>query len=315
MIQESFSFLSADKKTNIHAVAWRGNDAPPVAVLQIAHGMHEYIGRYREFAEFLVGRGFLVVGHDHLGHGESVTSPAEYGFFAERHPGSVLIRDMHRLRTIMQRQNRGVPYFMLGHSMGSYLLRRYITHYAKGLAGAVIVGTGSMPDMTMKAGMRLCAFLGKAFGWHYKSPLVKKLSFLGPYRRYDTTGKVLEKNWLTGDLKLAKAYYRDPKCRFDFTVNGYYGLMETVYYDNQKKYMEQIEKDLPLFFVSGDKDPVGDLGEGVKRAYRRYQAAGLLDLTLKLYKGDRHEVLNERNRRDVYEDIATWLCEIIKNIA
>lgn len=315
MIQENFEFLSADGKTKIHAVKWTNDQKEYSAILQITHGMQEYIERYREFAEFLTQRGFLVVGHDHLGHGESVSSPDEYGFFTEKNPSNTLIRDMHTLWMLVQKENRGMPYFMLGHSMGSYLLRKYLTLNSSRICGAVIVGTGCMPDVSMKLGMQICRRLGKTRGWHYRSPLVKKLSFMGPYRKYDVKGRKTEKNWLTKDIQIAEKYYKDPKCRFDFTVNGYYGLMETVYYDNQPKNTAKIRKTLPILLISGDKDPVGDMGKGVKKVYRQYQDAGLSDVTMRLYENDRHELLNEMDRSDVYEEIYTWLNEKIKNAA
>ena len=313
MRQENFEFLSADKTTKVHAVKWLPDTKEYTAVLQITHGMQEYIERYAEFAEFLAGKGVLVVGHDHLGHGDTAKNPEDYGFFAEERPSDTLIRDMHTLRRLVQKENRDKPYFMLGHSMGSYLLRKYITRYADGLSGAIIVGTGSMPDGLMKLGMNICSFLGKWHGWHYRSRFVKSLSFMGPYRKYDVTGKKLEDNWLTRDLAIAGKFYQDPKCRFDFTVNGYYGLMEAVYYDNQPKYIARIPKTLPLLLVSGDKDPVGDMGKGVKKVYRQYKEAGISDVKLKLYADGRHEILNETDRKMVFEEIYRWLSNRIMN--
>lgn len=312
MIQKEFRYLSADKKTKIYAVRWMPNRGEYKAVLQITHGMQEHIGRYREFAEFLTKKGFFVVGHDHLGHGESVSSPSEYGFFTEKKPSDTLIKDMHTLRTLIQRETEHVPYFMLGHSMGSYMLRKYITIYPKALSGVIIMGTGSMPGLPMKMGMNLCRFLGKVRGWHYRSPLVKKLSYMGPYRQYDTTGKNIENNWLTKDLELAGKFFLDPKSQYDFTVNGYYGLMEAVYYDGQMKHIRKIPSSLPLFLVSGEKDPVGNMGKGVKKAYGQYQAAGISDVSMKLFKNDRHEILNETDKKEVYLEIYKWMKQHLK---
>lgn len=309
MVQKNFKFLSADGKTKIHAVKWMPDSGEYTAVLQITHGMQEYIERYKEFAGFLTEKGIMVVGHDHLGHGLSVRGPEEYGYFSEKNPSNTLIKDMHTLRKGIQKENPDVPYFMLGHSMGSYMLRKYITLYHENLRGVIIVGTGSMPDAMMKLGMKICSFLGKRRGWHYKSSLVKKMSFMGAYQKYDLTGQKIDNNWLTKDTEIAKKYYQDPKCRFDFTVNGYYGLMEAVYYDNQPQNIAKIPKDLPLFLISGDKDPVGDMGKGVKKAFHQYEAAGLLHVSLKFYENDRHELLNETDRRTVYEDIFTWMSE------
>ncbi|MCI9378308.1 MAG: alpha/beta hydrolase [Eubacterium sp.] len=307
MRQEDFYFLSSDQKTKLHAIKWMPDEKGYHAILQITHGMQEYIGRYREFAEYFVKKGFLVVGHDCLGHGDSVQDVDEYGFFSEKHPSGTLIRDMHTFRMLVQKENKGKPYFMLGHSMGSYMLRKYITRYSKGLSGAVIVGTGCMPDRLMRVGMGTCRALAKRYGWHYRSRFVKALSFMGPYRQYDVTGQAIEKNWLTKDLRIARAFYKDPKCCFDFTVNGYYGLMEAVYYDNQVKNVLKVSKDLPILIVSGDKDPVGDMGKGTIKVYRQYKKAGITDLSLKLYAGDRHEILNETDRKAVYSDIYKWV--------
>lgn len=307
MIQENFSFLSKNGKTKIHAVRWMPDNKEWSAILQITHGMQEYIERYTEFAEFMTNQGFLVVGHDHLGHGESVLSPQDYGFFTENNPSDTLVEDMHTLRTIIQKENPSIPYFMLGHSMGSYMLRKYITLHNGNLRGIIIVGTGSMPDFTMKLGMKICSFLAGIKGWHYVSKFVKKLSFMGPYKQFDVTGKDIARNWLTRDLEIAERYYHDPKSQFSFTVNGYYGLMEAVLYDNQPENIAKIPKKLPIFLVSGEKDPVGDLGKGVKKVYEQYEAAGLGDITWKLYPEGRHEILNEINRNEVYEEIFSWI--------
>lgn len=303
----SFGFLSKDGKTKIHAVKWIPGDGSYRAVLQISHGMIEYIGRYRPFAEYLNQRGFLVVGHDHLGHGASVTSKAEWGFFTEKHPSDTLIADMHTLRTKIQKENQGIPYFMMAHSMGSYMLRKYLCLHGEGLAGAVIMGTGCMPDRTMRLGMGICKLIASLRGWHYRSRFVQSLSFNKYYRKYDVYGKDYENSWLSKNAEDVKAYYHDPRCTFRFTVNGYYGLMEAVYFDNQPENISKTPKDLPLFFVSGADDPVGDCGAGVKKVYSLYQSAGFSDITYKLYENDRHEILNEPDRDMIYADIADWL--------
>lgn len=307
MILEEFTFLSKDGKTQIHGVKFIPDDRKWDKVVQITHGMQEYILRYKDFAKYLTKKSCLVVGHDHLGHGDSVTSEAEMGFFCESFPSDVLVEDMDALRKMIQEENQKIPYFMLGHSMGSYMLRKYITLHGENLAGVMLVGTGSMSDGVMKFGMAVCRTLAAVFGWHFRSHFVRKLSLLGPYRQFDSDGKILEKNWLTKDLDIAEKYFKDEKCVFLFTVNGYYGLMEAVYYDNQPENIAKIPKDLPIFLASGDMDPVGDLGAGVKKVYRQYKKAGITDLTWKLYKDDRHEILNEVDRKTVYRNLYSWM--------
>lgn len=305
--EERFSFPSADGKTTIDAVKWIPENGNYHAILQITHGMVEYIDRYKHFAEYLNENGYLVVGHSHLGHGASVTSKEEWGYFAKEDSPNVLIKDMHTLRTMIQDENPGVPYFMLGHSMGSYLLRRYLTVYNDNLRGAIIMGTGYVPDNMSKLGKGLCAFLAKIFGWHHRSKFVHDLTFGGPYKQFDMDGTVPENNWLCKDVEVVKHYYGEPRCRFMFTLNGYHMLMDTVHYDNQMENIKKTPVKLPIFIVSGQDDPVGDMGEGVKKVYYMYDEAGMKDITYKLYEGDRHEILNELDKDVVFADILSWM--------
>lgn len=304
--EEQLCFLSKNGKTMIHGVKWVPETGEYRAILQITHGMVEYIERYRPFAEYLAERGFLVVGHDHLGHGESVNSEEEWGYFGEN-PSDTLVEDMHQLRTMIQKENPGVPYFMLAHSMGSYMLRKYLCIHNDNLAGAVIMGTGCVADGTMKLGMWLCKVMAAFRGWNYRSKFIRALSYGKSYRKFDSYGKDFSKSWLTKDVECVKKYFADPKCSFSFTVNAYYGLMEAVHFDNQMDNVKKMPKDLPLFLVSGDQDPVGDLGEGVKKVYHMYKEAGIEDLTYKLYENDRHEILNETDKEQVFSDIYAWM--------
>jgi ferredoxin-type protein NapH len=162
--EEQMTYLSANGTTKIHAVKWMPEDGKYKAILQITHGMIEYIERYHEFAEYLTERGFMVVGHDHLGHGASVKDETEWGYFAEN-PSDTLVADMHRLRMAVQGENPGVPYFMMGHSMGSYMLRKYLCLHGENLSGAIIMGTGCVPDGTTKFGMTLCRVMARFRGW------------------------------------------------------------------------------------------------------------------------------------------------------
>ena len=306
MIREDFHFLSKDAKTKIHGVRWMPEDGAVHGVIQLVHGMQEYIGRYEELAEFLTGQGFLVVGHDHLGHGQSVRDSQHLGYFCKPRPSDVLVADIHQVTAITKRVYPGLPYFIFGHSMGSYLLRKYLTIYSNDVDGAIICGTGSVPDAACYAGTAACAFIAMFRGWHYRSSFVKKAAFGKPYAKFCMDGSVPENSWLCRDTERVKKYYSDPLCTVDFTLNGFYGLFSTVSYDNQEKYVKQVRTDLPIFIISGSEDPVGDAGIGVKRVYRQYKKAGLKDVTMKLYEGDRHELVNEPDRENVYADIWEW---------
>ena len=306
MLKKEFYFPSSDGQTQIHVIQWFP-EAGVKAVLQISHGMVEYIDSYDEFARYLAERGFCVVGHDHLGHGKSVQSQEYLGYFHEEKGNQYVISDIHRLRKMTEKEYPGVPYFMMGHSMGSYMLRKYLCIHPEGVAGAVIMGTGAMPDSTMKFGLFLCRTIALFRGWHYRSRLMQSLSYSKPYKRYDLYGKDYANSWLSKNVENVKAYYADPRCTFLFTVNGYKGLMEAVLFDNQMENIKKVPKNLPLFFVSGADDPVGDLGEGVKKVYGMYKDAGVSDITYRLYEDDRHEILNETDRDQVMADIAAWL--------
>ena len=188
-----------------------------------------------------------------------------------------MIADIHKVRKITQRENPGLPYFILGHSMGSYLLRKYITRYGEGLSGAIIVGTGSVPDVVLKTGMRTAECIALLKGWRHRSRLMEKLVFSGSFRKFSMGSEDPENNWLTKDVSRIEKYYGEPRCSFHFTLNGFYNVMKVVSFDNQMKYMNRIPKDLPIVLLSGENDPVGDLGRGVKRVEKQLRKAGIQD--------------------------------------
>ena len=302
-----FTFISKDGKTPVHAVRWIPASGKCRAVLQITHGMTEFIERYGAFAEYLTEHDFLVVGHDHIGHGQSVLTQEDWGYFAPGNAARILLQDMHQLRLKTRKEYRGVPYFMLGHSMGSFLLRRYIASRGEGLSGAVIMGTGYTDPGVSRMGMRLADTLAKLYGWHHRSSLLTKIAF-GTSKRFDMTGEHPENSWLTRDAELAAWYYRQPACTYVFTLNGYRTLFDTVRFTCLQKNVNSIPKDLPVLIVSGADDMVGDYGKGVAKVLEMFRKAGIEDLKEILYDGGRHEILNELNREEVYADLLEWMC-------
>ncbi len=307
MVTNNFTFLSNDGKNAVHAVKWMPDSGEYKAILQITHGMVEYIERYAPFAEFLTGKGYMVVGHDHIGHGQSVASQEDWGYFAEGTPSDTVVADMHKLRTLIQEENPEMPYFMLGHSMGSFMLRKYLSLHNDNLRGAIIMGTGFIPEKMTNLALGITKFIGKLRGTHHRSKLISGLAFGADYKEFDMNGEHPENSWLTKDVDIVRQYYQTPACTFMFTVNGYQGLFEAVNFSCNLENAKLIPKKLPLFIVSGDRDPVGGLGKGVKDAYYLYQEAGILDLTYKLYENDRHEILNETDRQLVFEDLLAWM--------
>ncbi len=307
MVTTNFTFLSNDGKTAVHAVKWTPESGEYKAILQITHGMVEFIERYAPFAEFLTENGYMVVGHDHIGHGQSVASQEDWGYFCEGNPSDVLVADMHKLRTLTQEENPDVPYFMLGHSMGSFMLRKYLAIHNENLRGAVIMGTGFIPGNMTDLAMKLTSIVTKLRGSRHRSKLIQSLAFGADYKGFDMTGEKPEDSWLTKDVEIVKQYYNEPRCTYMFTVNGYKGLFEAVNFSCNPENAALIPKKLPLFIVSGDKDPVGGLGKGVMVVYEMYKDMGIQDLTYKLYENDRHEILNELDKKVVFDDILAWM--------
>ncbi len=303
-MKQEFYYPSGDGQTKIHGIVWRP-EMDVKAVLQICHGMVEYIDRYNDFAQYLAERGVCVVGHDHLGHGKSVQSEEHLGFFHESHGNKYVITDIHRLRRMTEKDYAGVPYFMMGHSMGSFLLRQYLTMRAEGLAGAIIMGTGYMPHGLLAAGQMVCRTIAAVKGWQYRSEFMNQLGMGGYNKQFEPSEST--KDWITSDEEMRKKYEADPLCSFTFTVNGYYQMFEGMKVLTKKNAMDKIPGSLPVLFVSGAEDPVGSNGEGVARVFRKYERAGIQDVKMKLYPQSRHEILNESNREQVYEDLYQWM--------
>ncbi len=304
MKKSHFTYPSKDNRTQIHAIAWEP-EGDPVGTLQISHGMVEYIDRYDDFATYLAGHGYYVVGNDHLGHGESVETDERHGYFAEDNGNECVIGDIQTLRKMTQEKFPDVPYFMLGHSMGSFLVRQYIESYGKGLAGAILMGTGTQSDTILRMGMRMCRRSARRHGWDYRDARIDRRAF-GSYNKQFEPART-HSDWLTKDEAVIDSYDGDPWCGFMFTVNGYYHMFQGMREAQDPERIAQIPKDLPLFLVSGADDPVGDNGKGVTKAYESYREAGITDVSIKLYEGDRHEILNELDRDKVYADLLAWM--------
>lgn len=308
---KTYSFSSKDdKETRIHGVHYLPEEEPK-AVLMVAHGMREYIERYAPLAEYLSKKGVAVMGHDHIGHGESVSSAKERGIFHSGHAGQVMVDDIFTDYRYMKDLYPNIPCFLLGHSMGSYLLRWMLSEKAdalSGLTGAIIMGTGQPSAVTVAAGKSLLRAAALIHGWDYRSVEIERImtaQIAG--NRFDRSGNRPEDSWLTKDVDIVTGYETDEKCTYLFSLNGYMALMDAAEYDMQKENVRKTRKSLPLLFISGEDDPVGNYGKGVKEAAKMYKRAGVEHVALRLYKNDRHEILNETDRVQVYKDIYRWM--------
>ena len=304
MVKREFTFPSADGKTAIHAVEWLPEGAPR-AVLQIAHGVSEYVLRYEDFAGYLTERGFAVVGNDHLGHGLSVSDGAPRLYFGPKGSWNWVVEDMEQLRKLTHRHFPNLPYFLLGHSMGSFLTRTYLIRYPGTVDAAIIMGTGHQSPAIVAGGRAIAKAAGKRHGFKAHSPRVEALAF-GAYNKAFAPNRT-EVDWLSASDNNVDAYIADPLCGQKASIGLFYEMLGGIRFISTPKNIASMNRNTPILFISGDKDPVGEMGKGVKRAYEAFRRAGVRDVELKLYKGLRHEILNEDCRAVVYNDLWSWI--------
>ncbi|HOT21795.1 MAG TPA: alpha/beta hydrolase [Sedimentibacter sp.] len=233
VIKKDFYYDSADKKSKIHAVKWVP-DAEIRGVLQIAHGMLEHIDRYDCFARYMAENGILTAGNDHLGHGDSVLVEEDRGFFGEGDGNKLVTKDMRKLREILKEEYEGLPYFILGHSMGSFLVRQYISIY-NDLNGALLVGTAYQPYLSVKAGLIISKLMAVFKGWRYRSKFINKLT-IGGNNKYFEPAKT-KSDWLSRDEEAVDAYVKDRKIDFIFTLNAFYYMFKGMLYLYSKEYI------------------------------------------------------------------------------
>ena len=308
MKKTSFTFGSTDHLTTIHGLIWRP-DGEAKAVLLIAHGMAEHIARYDEFARFLTGHGIAVMGHDHLGHGASVRSEKEYGFFAEKEGDRILLQDMRKVHLLAEGLFPNLPVFYLGHSMGSFFVRRYMALYGSSLAGVIISGTGSITLKQASFVYKLTGSLIKAKGLHGHDSLVDMLvigQYVVQYGNRKRPG-----SWLSRNQENVSEYFADPRCGFTFTLGAYHDFMHLLKDLAREKGFDTIPRDLPVLMISGMEDPLGGYTKDVLKVYNRFVDLGMEDMNIMLYPDDRHEILNETDRDVVYGDVLSWLTEKI----
>ncbi len=300
---EYLSHPSTDGKTALSAYCITPS-APPRAMVQIAHGMCEYFERYVPFAEYLASLGFLVFGHDHLGHGRTAKSPEDRGFTAEGGGANYLVEDVHELSLAMKKKHPELPLVIFGHSMGSFIVREVTARYGEDYTAAIYCGTGG-PETPAGLGMLLAKFLMIVQGERHRSPLLKRISFMGYNKRF---GKECDANaWLTRDEAVLARYRSDALCSFVFTLRGYHDLFTLVREVSKKEWAARLPQSLPILVVSGEEDPVGGYGKGVRAVGERLQKAGLSDLSVVLYPEMRHEILNELDKETVWKELAQWI--------
>ncbi|MBM6755235.1 alpha/beta fold hydrolase [Collinsella tanakaei] len=308
----ALSYPSADGASTVRAWLWEPDErelngrSRPRALVQIVHGMSEHAGRYLPFVEFLCAQGFAVCAHDHVGHGRTAAGANDLGHMPLRDGEDVLVNDVQALRMqAIGRLGIKMPYVLFGHSMGSFIARVYLTRYAFGVRAAIICGTGQQPLIMTGAGRFLCCVMARLHGERRHSKLAHALG-AGAFARSVKDART-DADWISTDADVVDAYLADPLSGQMFTV-GAYGTLAQLATDAQRRRLAaRIPHGLPMLFVAGADDPVGEYGRGVHRAVEEYRAAGVETVDEIIYPGARHEILNEPIAADVQRDILNWL--------
>ena len=300
---EPLRYPSADKQHTIAGYLYTAPGAAPRAVIQISHGMCEYIGRYQALIDFFTARGFVVAGNDHLGHGASAAG-GEYGHFADKNGYRCLLADLKTMNAALRQRYPGLPLVLYGHSMGSFFARWYAELWPDTIDGLILSGTAG-PSPRNRLGLLLAGAVAAVAGQHYHSNLIVKAQ-TGAYCKR-IPGASSPNAWVSRDPAVVRAYDADPQCQFTFTAAAYRDMLTALTHVSSRKWAEAMPQSLPVLLVAGTDDPVGDYGDGVREVYAMLGDAGVRDLTCNIYEGGRHEMHNEQNRAEVFADELAWL--------
>lgn len=295
-------------KGKVHISRWEPA-GQPIGVLQIIHGISEYAERYDMFARFMAERGFLVVAEDHMGHGKSISSEAARGYF---HGGwFTAVGDAYQLLLETKREFPGIPYVLFGHSMGSFMARTILAKYPdSGIDACVICGTGWQPESVLAAGQQICKAVCKMRGEENPSKFLHKLIFGAYNRRVERPRTPYD--WLNRLNSEVDVYMKDPLCGFVPSAGLTRDMLTGISYIQKRENLRKMKKSLPVLFVSGGDDPVGDFGAGVRKTADAFRNAGMENVSVRIYPLCRHEILNELNKAEIFDDIWEWIVKAIR---
>ncbi|MBS4197807.1 alpha/beta hydrolase [Lederbergia citri] len=302
-MKSSIKWIKMDDGVEIHVKKWVEPDAQPVAILQLAHGMAEHIDRYNGFAEHLVQNGIFVYGNDHRGHGETGEKAGTVGFFADENGFDRVVDDLYGINQSIHHEYPDIPIFLMGHSMGSFLVRRFIQKYSSSVEGVILSGTAGSPGIAGKLGKLIAKWESRLKGPKAPSPFLDRLSFGSFNKSIQNPNTTFD--WLSRDSNEVEKYINDPHCGFVCSSGFFYDLFDGLEKIHDSKLNQSIRKDLPILFFSGDKDPVG--GSKVVEVIKQYREMGLLNIDSTFLKDGRHEMLNETNKYEVYQLVLKWI--------
>lgn len=280
-------------------------EKPAKAVVQISHGMAEHIGRYDSFARYLTDQGIEVYGHSHRGHGKTAKLPEDLGYLAPDRGWDLLVDDLVEVTHMIREEMPNIPLILMGHSMGSFAARNALRRQAQLYHGAIIVGSGWQSPISIRMGKCVSKLVKTVSGERTRSKLMDTLLFNNYNEGVQDSRTPFD--WLSRDNEMVKTYIDDPYCGFLCTSSFYNDLLTGVSRVMKTRGLEHIPREMPILITSGDMDPVGQNGKGVKKLVEVYKNSGLTNVEMKLYPEGRHEILNEMNRMVVYEDITNWI--------
>lgn len=301
---EKYNFKNKENSTIVY-YKW-GSHEKPKAIIQLVHGMSEWVGRYDYFANKLVEEGYLVYGNDHYGHGESSENNEKLGYLTGENRFYTMVEDIKALNDIIKNENKDIPVILFGHSMGSFLSQRYLEEYGESIDGLILSGSNGKPKYFTKMGLLVCKLEMIFKGKGNRSKLMDKLSF------GDFNSSIKNPNtnfdWLSRDSKEVEKYIEEDYCGFIYPTEFYYDLIKGIWDIHKEENLNKIKKlDIPIYIFAGDKDPVGYFGKGIINLYQTYKTIGVKDLNYKLFEDGRHEMLNEINKDDVINEVIIWL--------
>jgi len=309
VVREEFYVDSADHIHMIHGFRWFDPEKKWKGILQLVHGMLEYIERHQEFAEYMAEAGYFVIGHDHLGHGESVADDSELGYVG-RNGDLLWLKDIEQIRRMAVSYGPKLPYLILGHSMGSFLVRRYLIYNGNRVDGAVIMGTGHQPRPMVKLGLLAVGANKLRVGERGRSRMLNQMTCSGFAKLYPDNANT--GSWMSRDPEVLIHTLQDKKMHFSFTVNGFEALFKTIEEVTNLRRAARMPRALPLLVVSGGADPVGENGKGVRRFERMLRKIGMKRVTCILYPDNRHELINDLDKELVFRDICRWCGRVVQ---
>lgn len=301
---KEISFPSKDGMHTIYGEIYVPTKKEPKGIIQLAHGMIDYVGRYAGLADYLAENGYIFAGHNHLGHGKSAGKSEDFGFFAEKDGVELVIGDMFTMNRLLRERYPSLPLVVMGHSMGSFITRLYAVKYPNSMNAVIIHGTGG-PNPLLGIGKALASVIKSIRGPRHRSSLIDSLAF-GSYN--SKFPKSEGKNaWLTRDVKSVEGRSEDSYTNFKFTVSGFLDLFKMLGLSNSEKWYSEYPKEIPTLIISGDMDPVGNYGKGPDYVYKHLLMAGCERVVIKMYEGARHELFNETNKEEVFSDLVKWI--------